>query len=352
MKHIHRLGNKIGELIIVIFVAALMLEAFYLVNIIQGTGRVINYTGMVRGATQRLVKLEISKQPNDELMEYLDDIILDLHYGGGKYKLIKLKDEEYLKQLNSLSEQWEDLKASIREFRMQGNDSERLVELSETFFDQANDMVGFVEVYSEDNMDRLQICEILLSIGILALILISFQQTYYEFALVRKNRELRVAAYIDKLTGIPGRRSCEEALWYPVDLKKSPYCVIMMDLNNLKQVNDKLGHHIGDKLIKSFAGILYKFSSGKVFIGRYGGDEFLCIVHDYKEEMIQRLIKDIKKEVDEFNQKEGKFQIQYACGYEYAGDTLPKMLEKADMKMYENKKQMKEEFGNKIEVGI
>jgi diguanylate cyclase (GGDEF)-like protein len=342
VKHIHRLGNKIGQLIIVVFVAVLMLEAFYLVNIIQGTGRVINYAGIVRGASQRLVKLEISKQPDDELVEYLDDIIRDLHYGGGKYNVIKLKDDEYIIQLNSLIVQWENLKASIRDFRQQDNDSSRLMGVSEDYFDHANVLVGLAEEYAEAITGKLRICEILLSIGIVALILISLQQTYYELTLVRKNKELRAAAYLDKLTGIPGRRSCEEALWYPVDVKKSPFCVIMIDLNNLKLVNDKLGHHTGDRLIKAFAEILYKFSSEKVFTGRYGGDEFLCIVHDYEEEMVQRLLNDIKKEVDEFNQKESKFQIQYACGYEYGGETLPKMLEKADLKMYENKKQMKD----------
>ncbi len=345
MKQIQRSGNKIAQLIIVVFVAVLMFDTFYLINIMQSTGRVINYTGILRGATQRLVKLELSGQPNDELIGYLDEIIHDLRYGGGKYRLVKLKKEEYLIQLNSLLVQWEELKSSIQEYRKKGEEPEGLMKLSEDYFNSSNEMVGLVELYSEEKAGKLRINEILLSISILALILISFQQTYYEFVLVRRNKELSTAAYLDKLTGIPGRRSCEELLWYPVDMKASSYCVIMMDLNNLKKVNDELGHSMGDKLIKAFAGILYKFSNKKVFVGRYGGDEFLWIVRDYSEEMIQRLLGDIKKEVDEFNRAESKFEIQYASGHECIGDSLLEMLESADKKMYENKRRMKAAAG-------
>lgn len=44
---------------------------------LQGTARVINYAGLVRGATQREVKLEITGNQNEELIKYLDDIFLD-----------------------------------------------------------------------------------------------------------------------------------------------------------------------------------------------------------------------------------------------------------------------------------
>jgi len=341
LKQIQQSGNKIAQLIIVIFAAVLMFNTFYLISIIQTTGRVINYTGVLRGGAQRLVKLELSGKPHDELMEYLDEIIHDLRYGGGKYRLVKLNQEEYLIQLSALSVKWEELKSSILEYRRQGNGPEELLELSEEYFNQSHELVGLAELYSEEKAGNLRINEILLSISVLALVLISFQQTYYELVLVRRNKELSAAAYLDKLTGIPGRRSCEEALWFPVDMKASSYCVIMMDLNNLKKVNDELGHSTGDKLIKAFAEILYKFNNKKVFVGRYGGDEFLCIVRDYSEEMVQRLLEDIKKRVEEFNRAESKFQIQYASGYEYMGDSLPEMLEKADEKMYENKRRMK-----------
>ena len=62
---------------------------------LQGTARVINYAGLARGATQREVKLEITGYQNDELIQYLDDILNGLKYGDGNYNLITLDDTDY-----------------------------------------------------------------------------------------------------------------------------------------------------------------------------------------------------------------------------------------------------------------
>ena len=54
----------------------------------------------------------------------------------------------------------------------------------------------------------------------------------------------------------------------------------MFDLNNLKEVNDTLGHAAGDSMIANFAHILRKVVPEKDFVGRYGGDEFIAILYD------------------------------------------------------------------------
>lgn len=75
-------------LILVILVALMMVE----IGNLKGTARVINYAGLVRGDTQRAVKLEITGTRNDELIAYLDDILSNLTSGEGHYELVKLKD--------------------------------------------------------------------------------------------------------------------------------------------------------------------------------------------------------------------------------------------------------------------
>ena len=66
--------------------------------------------GRVRGATQREVKLEITGNPDDELIKYLDDILTDLKYQNGQYNLVDLHDKEYHDRLQILSNYWEELK--------------------------------------------------------------------------------------------------------------------------------------------------------------------------------------------------------------------------------------------------
>ena len=84
-------------LILVILVALMMVE----IGNLKGTARVINYAGLVRGATQRAVKLEITGTRNDELIAYLDDILSNLTSGEGHYELVKLKDAAYQERLDT-----------------------------------------------------------------------------------------------------------------------------------------------------------------------------------------------------------------------------------------------------------
>ena len=67
-------------LVMLVLVASMILQ----INALQGTARVINYAGIIRGATQREVKLEVVGQPNDDLIVYLDEILHGLKFGGGK----------------------------------------------------------------------------------------------------------------------------------------------------------------------------------------------------------------------------------------------------------------------------
>jgi diguanylate cyclase (GGDEF)-like protein len=350
MKKGNRLIGKVGQLILVFVIALLMLQNFTMVNLIQGTGRVINYAGIVRGATQRMIKLEITGHPEDEMILYLDEIINDLQYGGGKYNLDKLKDSTFQKQLEMLTLKWGLLKKTITEYRSDNSIEDKLIADSEEYFQSADEIVDVAENYSEGRMAELRIFEYILFAGVVLLVLLSFKQMYNEIRLTQRNRELSAFAYLDKLTGIPSRRSCEERIWFPADLEASPHCVAMFDLNNLKTVNDELGHHTGDKLIKAFADILIKFNSDKVFVGRFGGDEFLMIVRDYEEMMVKRLVREIDDHVEDFNSRNQRFKISYACGYQYGGDNIQKMLEQADEKMYINKRLMKEELEKQKEA--
>lgn len=61
---------------------------------IRGNARVVNYTGIVRGATQRLVKMELHCQPDDALLLRLDSIINDLIKGGGQNPSVS-SDQSY-----------------------------------------------------------------------------------------------------------------------------------------------------------------------------------------------------------------------------------------------------------------
>lgn len=120
---------------------------------LQGNARVINYIGIVRGATQRLIKKELNHDPDDELILYLDHILLGLSNGSEELNLIKLDSEEFQTRLIEMRDDWEELKAQIDQYR-EGASSQLLYELSEDYFKLANDTVFTAEEYTEQTVQH------------------------------------------------------------------------------------------------------------------------------------------------------------------------------------------------------
>ena len=87
-------------------------------------------------------------------------------------------------------------------------------------------------------------------------------------------------AYFDQMTGLQNRRAYSEQI-EAFAKKKPPYCcIIMADVNGLKQINDTLGHEAGDELIVGSAECLRQGFQGVERIYRLGGDEFSIILTD------------------------------------------------------------------------
>lgn len=121
----------------------------------NGTARVVNYAGIVRGGTQRLVKQEIFGVQNDELIEKLDEVIEELMTGEGNNELIRLPDATYQEQLEEMKEIWRDVKEEIY-FVRQGGSPDKLYAFSERYFELADATVSSAERYAEKSMEESQ----------------------------------------------------------------------------------------------------------------------------------------------------------------------------------------------------
>ena len=88
-----------------LMIVLIILTTFMMVDVnkIQENERVINYAGIIRGATQREIKLEISGNVNNSLIRYLDDIFDGVIHDGGKYQLTKIDDQKYQNKLAKLN---------------------------------------------------------------------------------------------------------------------------------------------------------------------------------------------------------------------------------------------------------
>ena len=163
--------------------------------------------------------------------------------------------------------------------------------------------------------------------------------------LSRSNTELSEKAYIDLATGLPNKNKCKELISSPMPIScKTAF--FMLDLNDLKVVNDTLGHEMGDLMILNFARLLRQSVPSQYFVGRFGGDEFIVIADGIsgraEAEQIEKKIHEI---VLKFNGASGEFNLSYACGYAFSEDypscNRMDLLHEADRKMYEDKQEMK-----------
>ena len=218
-------------LILVVLVIFMMIQ----ISRLQGTARVINYAGLVRGATQREVKLEITGNQNDELIKYLDDILLGLRYQDGHYDLVKLNDEEYQEKLQIQSDYWDKLKTEIEAVRNKGYENTDIVNMSEIYFTMADETVYAAESYSEKIAIKIRTIELLSALDMLILVILVIMQTLKAMQMAMQNRLLEQKAFVDAHTGLPNKNACNELL-NKKDIITDPTACIMFDLNNLKTV--------------------------------------------------------------------------------------------------------------------
>lgn len=309
-------------IILIVLVANMMVE----IKNLQGTARVINYAGLVRGATQRAVKLEVIGNSDDE------------------YNLVSLRDTDYQKKLDIQIDYWGKLKNEINNVRENGVDNSDIVDMSEMYFSLADQTVSAAERYSEDIADNIHFIETITVIDMAGLLLLIIIQMIQAIIIVRKNKVLEQKAYLDAHTGLPNKSRCEEVFHDLRFLDRNVAC-IMFDLNNLKIANDTLGHSVGDQLIVNFANILRNVIPSKEFVGRYGGDEFVAVIRDMPKEDVIGLLEKLKEEVDDFNDHGKNIKISYAYGWAFSDDytecTLRTLFDRADKHMYENKRLVK-----------
>ncbi len=93
----------------------------------------------------------------------------------------------------------------------------------------------------------------------------------------------RRQATMDALTGLNNRRGFDQALQEAIEESNDGeigFCLLMIDIDHFKNINDTHGHLVGDKVLVGVAKMLHKFMRGNDFLARYGGEEFAVLLRD------------------------------------------------------------------------
>ena len=149
-------------------------------------------------------------------------------------------------------------------------------------------------------------------------------------------------AFSDGLTML-NNRAMADAMLEEIDNADYDYCLISMDINGLKKVNDELGHESGDRLLTRVSAVVAESFGKKGVICRVGGDELLGIIEDSDRVDVDNIIHNMTIRVAALNTEEDpvKYSLSYGTAYRHdcPGEDSHAVYMLADHRMYEFKRQ-------------
>ncbi|MBQ4231973.1 MAG: diguanylate cyclase, partial [Lachnospiraceae bacterium] len=156
-------------------------------------------------------------------------------------------------------------------------------------------------------------------------------------------------AYLDELTGLGNRNAYmekEDEFENQVIDGKASFTVVVMDVNNLKWVNDYSGHEMGDRMLMRIASLI-RDEFGKDRCYRIGGDEFVALYPGIVEDISDKIaeFQTSVMEKSEHDYDEFKFHYNVACGYaifdQEIDSSFTDVFRRADYMMYDDKERIK-----------
>jgi len=156
--------------------------------------------------------------------------------------------------------------------------------------------------------------------------------------------KLKVMAIRDPLTGVYNRNFFNEIIANEIERTKrygDKFSIVIMDIDNFKQINDNHGHLIGDWVLKECALILGRSIRASDLLVRFGGDEFLVVSlgSDFKE--CNALIFRVNELISDWNEKQAdpdfRLSVSIGCALFEEGKDLMEVIKEADLHMYQNK---------------
>lgn len=160
-----------------------------------------------------------------------------------------------------------------------------------------------------------------------------------------KNKELYTLANIDALTKIKNRRSffieSEEVLEVAIK-ENQPLCVLLMDIDYFKSINDSYGHAVGDKVLVEFCTIVTSIVDDEAIFGRIGGEEFCITFYNNTLDEINEISEQIRQKCEDnliiIDNKKLKFTVSMGLSCREEHTDIDSILHASDELLYEAKK--------------
>ena len=172
-------------------------------------------------------------------------------------------------------------------------------------------------------------------------------------SLTEKNDTLSRLSVIDEFTGLFNRRALHitgKKMYQQAQDNGESSCFIFLDMDGLKKINDSYGHKEGDAAILALATILRKCFREKDLIVRYGGDEFVVLMINIREDTVNKILKRIVNQFDEFNKSHTlDWHMSASWGVVFnkvssPDESFEAIIEESDAHLYEQKRKRQSGF--------
>lgn len=158
-------------------------------------------------------------------------------------------------------------------------------------------------------------------------------------------QKLESMSLLDELTGLYNRRGFRHIAEQQMHLAGRNHqhlCLVYMDLDGMKSINDEFGHETGDQALQALAQVLQQTFRQTDVLARIGGDEFVALAIDADDQ--ERLQKRLQEKLNLYNAQSAQpFQLRLSVGLRYtdpeSDETLEQLLSHADEEMYQQKRQ-------------
>lgn len=161
--------------------------------------------------------------------------------------------------------------------------------------------------------------------------------------LINRERHFRQRAQVDSLVGVYNRSTALEVIRTQLETpaKHGHHMLLVVDIDNFKQINDLYGHPEGDRVLVQLAKTLRSSFRPNDVIGRLGGDEFIVFLYDVKS--VEQIVKRVEylcthaMEGQENNPVKVSFSVGIACS-KGEGETFDQLYDRADKALYRAKR--------------
>jgi diguanylate cyclase (GGDEF)-like protein len=155
----------------------------------------------------------------------------------------------------------------------------------------------------------------------------------------RKNKLLQQQAITDSLTGMFNRRYFFEVLGKEDSRfrrTKTPYSLVIFDIDHFKQVNDRYGHSCGDEVIKTVAKVATDITRDADTVARYGGEEFIILLPGTECDGAAVLAEKLRKSLEEyaFPCVKGHITASFGVACVEGGESFERVVNTADERLY------------------